>query len=165
MGIGEDQIKQSFCPLTGFTAEHIFSLGTIHLPFHVGGITRMAKFFVIDRPAIYNTILGTPWLHEMKAIVSTFHQCVKFPTRSGIYTLKGSQKTARSCFLHEHRLRVAAVCTANEEMDPRLPYHQRPKQALVGEVNILTKHTRRDVLASVIYLYFTYFLCYFTMVF
>ncbi|CAA7040713.1 unnamed protein product [Microthlaspi erraticum] len=145
MGIGEDQIKQSLYPLTGFTAEHIFSQGTIHLPIHVGETTKTAKFFIIDRPAIYNAILGTPWLHEMKAIVSTFHQCVKFPTQLGIYTLRGNQKIARSCFLHEHRLRVAAVCTANEEMDPRLPYHQRPKLVLVDEVNIDEAHPERRV--------------------
>ncbi|CAA7038844.1 unnamed protein product [Microthlaspi erraticum] len=132
-------------PLTGFTAEHIFSEGTIRLPIHVGGTTKTAKFFVINRPAIYNAILGTPWLHEMKAIVSTFHQCVKFPTQLGVYTLRRNQRAARSCFLHERRLRLRAACTANEEMDPRLPYHQRPKPALVDEVNIDEAHPERRV--------------------
>ncbi|CAA7054246.1 unnamed protein product [Microthlaspi erraticum] len=28
------------------------------------------KFIVMDKPAIYNAILGTPWLHEMKAVIS-----------------------------------------------------------------------------------------------
>ncbi|CAA7061582.1 unnamed protein product [Microthlaspi erraticum] len=136
MEISRDQIKRSLYSLTGFTSEHVSSEGTIRLPIHVGGTTKAAEFFVIDKPAIYNAILGTPWLHEMKAVVSTFHQCVKFPAQSGIYTLRGNQGAARSCFLYERRLRLAATCTANEEMDPRLPYHQRPKPALVDEVNI-----------------------------
>ncbi|CAA7016404.1 unnamed protein product [Microthlaspi erraticum] len=91
MEISRDQIKRSLYSLTGFTSEHVASEGTIRLPIHVGGTTKAAKFFVIDKPAIYNAILGTPWLHEMKAVVSTFHQCVKFPTQSGIYTLRGNQ--------------------------------------------------------------------------
>ncbi|CAA7047254.1 unnamed protein product [Microthlaspi erraticum] len=145
MEISRDQIKRSLYSLTGFTSEHVSSEGTIRLPIHVGGTTKAAKFFVIDKPAIYNAILGTPWLHEMKAVVSTFHQCVKFPAQSGIYTLRGNQGAARSCFLYERRLRLAATCTANEEMDPRLPYHQRPKPALVDEVNIDESRPERCV--------------------
>ncbi|CAA7047218.1 unnamed protein product, partial [Microthlaspi erraticum] len=91
MEISRDQIKRSLYSLTGFTSEHVSSEGTIRLPIHVGGTTKAAEFFVIDKPAIYNAILGTPWLHEMKAVVSTFHQCVKFPAQSGIYTLRGNQ--------------------------------------------------------------------------
>ncbi|CAA7013209.1 unnamed protein product [Microthlaspi erraticum] len=68
----------------------------------------------MDKPAIYNAILGTPWLHEMKAVISTFHQCVKFPIPSGIFTLRGDQRMTRSCFLRERKLRTASSCMITE---------------------------------------------------
>ncbi|CAA7022329.1 unnamed protein product [Microthlaspi erraticum] len=80
MGVEQESIKPTSRPLTGFTAEYTYSCGTVRLPVYVGGISKLLKFIVMDKPAIYNAILGTPWLHEMKAVVSTFHQCVKFPT-------------------------------------------------------------------------------------
>ncbi|CAA7049482.1 unnamed protein product [Microthlaspi erraticum] len=92
MGVEEGSIKPTSRPLTGFTAEHVYSCGTVRLPVYVGGISKLLKFIVMDKPAIYNAILGTPWLHEMKAVISTFHQCVKFPIPSGIFTLRGDQR-------------------------------------------------------------------------
>ncbi|CAA7047862.1 unnamed protein product [Microthlaspi erraticum] len=110
----EGSIKPTSRPLTGFTAEHVYSCGTVRLPVYVGGISKLLKFIVMDKPAIYNAILGTPWLHEMKAVISTFHQCVKFPIPSGIFTLRGDQRVTRSCFLRERKLRTASSCMITE---------------------------------------------------
>ncbi|CAA7022418.1 unnamed protein product [Microthlaspi erraticum] len=114
MGVEEGSIKPTSRPLTGFTAEHVYSCGTVRLPVYVGGISKLLKFIVMDKPAIYNAILGTPWLHEMKAVISTFHQCVKFPIPSGIFTLRGDQRVTRSCFLRERKLRTASSCMITE---------------------------------------------------
>lgn len=84
-------------PLTSFAGETTLSVGTIKLPVHVGGITKIATFTIIDKPAIYNIILGTPWLHDMEAVPSSYHQCLKFPTALGTHVLKGSQGAARAC--------------------------------------------------------------------
>ncbi|CAA7059260.1 unnamed protein product [Microthlaspi erraticum] len=67
----------------------------------------------MDKPAIYNAILGTPWLHEMKAVISTFHQCVKFPIPSGIFTLRGDQSD-EIMFPRERKLRTASSCMITE---------------------------------------------------
>ncbi|CAA7042821.1 unnamed protein product [Microthlaspi erraticum] len=93
MGVEQESIKPTSRPLTGFTAEYTYSCGTVRLPVYVGGISKLLKFIVMDKPAIYNAILGTPWLHEMKAVVSTFHQCVKFPTLSGNLHLAWGSKS------------------------------------------------------------------------
>lgn len=37
----------------------------------------------------------------MKAVASTYHQYVKFPTAGCITTIYGSQKAARLCHIHE----------------------------------------------------------------
>ncbi|XP_010430731.1 PREDICTED: uncharacterized protein LOC104714968 [Camelina sativa] len=106
MEVGENDIVPECHSLTGFDGDHLMSIGTITLPIFVGGIARYFRFAVIDKPTIYNVILGTPWLHKMKAVPSTYHQCVKFPTSKGIYTLCDNQQTARDCFLIEHKIRT-----------------------------------------------------------
>ncbi|XP_010430989.1 PREDICTED: uncharacterized protein LOC104715268 [Camelina sativa] len=106
MEIGERDIMPECHSLTGFDGDHLMSVGTITLPIFVAGIARYFRFAVIDKPTIYNVILGTPWIHKMKAVPSTYHQCVKFPTSKGVYTLRGNQQTARACFLIEHKLRT-----------------------------------------------------------
>ncbi|CAA7043061.1 unnamed protein product [Microthlaspi erraticum] len=108
MCVEENSIKPAVCPLTGFTAEHVYTCGTVRLPVYIGGISKLKKFILMEKPAIYNIILGTPWLHEMRAVISTFHQCVKFPTPAGIFTLRGNQRETKSCFLQERRLRAAS---------------------------------------------------------
>ncbi|KAF8086861.1 hypothetical protein N665_0610s0004 [Sinapis alba] len=90
-------IKPSSRALTGFNGSSTTLLGTIRLNVFVGGVRKLVKFSVIDTETQYNAILGTPWLHLMKSVPSTYHQCVKFPTKEGkIFTLNGNQRLARN---------------------------------------------------------------------
>ncbi|XP_010423573.1 PREDICTED: uncharacterized protein LOC104708669 [Camelina sativa] len=107
MEIGESEIRLECNSLTGFNGDHLMLVGTIDLPIFVGGMARYSQFAIIDRPTIYNVILGTPWLHKMREVPSTYHQCVKFPTPKGVFTLRGNQQSARTCFLIEHKIRTA----------------------------------------------------------
>ena len=67
-----------------------------------------------DHPAIYNVIMGTPWLNAMQAVLSTYHLGLKFPTPSGVAAIWGCQKQSRLCFLAEHKLRkITTSATAN----------------------------------------------------
>ncbi|XP_010419087.1 PREDICTED: uncharacterized protein LOC104704748 [Camelina sativa] len=88
-------------PLTGFDGDTVMTEGTIMLPVYVGGTMHCINFAIVDKPIVYNVILGTPWLHKMKAVASTYHQCVKFPTPRGIFTLQGDPLVARTCFIIE----------------------------------------------------------------
>ncbi|KAG7533283.1 Ribonuclease H domain [Arabidopsis thaliana x Arabidopsis arenosa] len=89
-------------PLVAFTSDTSMSLGNIKLPVLAAGVPKIVEFIVFDRPAAYNIILGTPWIYQMKAIPSTYHQCVKFPTPAGIGTIRGDQETS---LLTSHPLR------------------------------------------------------------
>ncbi|GFS32867.1 hypothetical protein Acr_00g0025180 [Actinidia rufa] len=62
---------------------------------------RMAGFYCgrLDCPSPYNAILGRPTLGGIKAITSTYHLKMKFPTLTGIGEVKGDQKVARQCFI------------------------------------------------------------------
>lgn len=55
------------------------SKGTIVLPIRVGPVIKDTICQVLDLPLAYNILLGRPWIHEMKGIPSTYHQCLKFP--------------------------------------------------------------------------------------
>ena len=83
MGVDLRDMKPSSCSLTGFNRASETMIGTIKLPVYACGVTRTVKFSVIRTKAPYNAIVGTPWLHSVKAVSSTYHQCVKFAGPNG----------------------------------------------------------------------------------
>ena len=92
------------------------TLGSIQLPVMAKEITKIVEFAVVDHPAIYNVIMGTPWLNAMQAVPSTYHLGLKFPTPSGVAAIWGCQKQSRLCFLAEHKLRqITTSTTANRK--------------------------------------------------
>ncbi|WZZ34476.1 hypothetical protein YC2023_017877 [Brassica napus] len=92
-------LKQERTSLIGFAGEITYSLGSIELAGTAGDVRKIVDFIVIDRPAPFNANLGRPWLYNMKAVPSAYHQCLKFPTPKGIETIWGSQKNSKTCYL------------------------------------------------------------------
>ncbi|GJS28787.1 hypothetical protein Tco_0489407 [Tanacetum coccineum] len=77
--------------MLGFSGEQVKSLGKIELDgcFGGDGLCKRAimKFIVISAPSPYNIILGHLGLKQLKAIPSTIHGMMKFPTPLGVATL------------------------------------------------------------------------------
>ena len=49
-------------------------------------------FQVMDIKTSFNALLGRPWLHQLKAVASTVHQCVKFiNSRGDLITIQGDE--------------------------------------------------------------------------
>ncbi|GMN46311.1 hypothetical protein TIFTF001_015481 [Ficus carica] len=71
-------------PLYGFSGECVQAAGTVSFPVTIGDgperVTRMIEFIVVDLPSVYNVILGKPTLNAIKAVISTYHRAIKFPT-------------------------------------------------------------------------------------
>ncbi|GFZ10804.1 hypothetical protein Acr_22g0002020 [Actinidia rufa] len=97
MKVGIDKLHPFHTPLIGFGG-NTHPLGWINLPITLGTELHQTivwqDFIVVDCPSPYNAILGRPTLGRIKAITSTYHLKMKFPTLTGIGEVKGNQKTA-----------------------------------------------------------------------
>ncbi|XP_070023251.1 uncharacterized protein [Nicotiana sylvestris] len=69
--------------------------GEIILPINVAGTIQGTRFHVIEGGMRYNTLLGKPWIHNMRAMPSIFHQMIKFPTEERVNTVHGEQHAAK----------------------------------------------------------------------
>ncbi|XP_056698266.1 uncharacterized protein [Spinacia oleracea] len=98
MGLDEKSIIRRSTVLVGFSGESLRTVGEISLPTYAEGVNVMTKFNVVDCPSAYNVILGQPWIHKMKAVPSTYHQSIKFPTKWGVMEIKGQQRDAKKCY-------------------------------------------------------------------
>ncbi|XP_009388264.2 uncharacterized protein LOC103975079 [Musa acuminata AAA Group] len=98
----EDLIPMSSA-LKGFTGDSISPLGTTTLPVTIGEEPRtktiMTTFMVVNLPSAYNVILGRPTLNKLKAVVSTYHRAIKFPTSAGVGESRSDPGESRRCYL------------------------------------------------------------------
>ena len=62
-------------------------------------VTRNVNFLVVDCSSSYKAIIERPTLNNWKAVTSTYHLSVKFPTEYGVGEVQGDQLAARECYL------------------------------------------------------------------
>ena len=102
MGIGREKQERVNTHLRGFSREKVLSLGSIQLVLTLGDppfqATTTVRFLVVDAPSSYNILLGRPSLNAIKAIPSTYHMMIKFPTTSEVGMVRGDQRVARECY-------------------------------------------------------------------
>jgi hypothetical protein len=99
LGLGEAELSSFTTPIFGFSREPTVPLGKTMLPVLAGPINLQTEFIVVKASSPYNAIMGRDWLHRMKAIPSTLHQKLRFPTIDGVMELNGDQVTAKQCVL------------------------------------------------------------------
>ncbi|KAL0282314.1 UNVERIFIED_CONTAM: hypothetical protein Sangu_2487600 [Sesamum angustifolium] len=89
-------------------------LGEVMLPLSLGPLpkrsTNMVKFLVVKAPSAYNIILGRPSLNLFRAIASTLHMKLKFPTYVGV----GDELMARKCYAN-------TLKRSREKLDGKTP--------------------------------------------
>ncbi|XP_022858555.1 uncharacterized protein LOC111379427 [Olea europaea var. sylvestris] len=107
MGISVKQLKPVKTHLQGFGGGVITPEGIVELPMTLGSegrlVTHIVTFEVVRTPMAYNAILGRPLLNKIRAVISTFHLAMKFPTYSGVGVVRGSQTMARQCYVNSVR--------------------------------------------------------------
>ena len=62
-------------------------------------IAKDMTFLVVDCSSAYNAILGRPTFNLWKAVTSTYHLMIKFPTDYGVSELRGNQVAAHECYV------------------------------------------------------------------
>lgn len=73
------------------------SKGFIKIPIRVGPKTLDTTFQVLDLDLPYNLLLCWPWIHAMKSIPYTYHQCLKFPYDSTAIIIDGDPNPFQYC--------------------------------------------------------------------
>ena len=103
MRIDKERLVPINAPLVGFRGTRVYPLGAVTLSVTVGDypqqITKDVTFLVVDCSSTYNAILGRPTLNSWKAVVSTYHLMIKFPTDYGVGELCGNQVATCDCYV------------------------------------------------------------------
>ena len=84
MKLGRDQLRPLNSPLLGFGGMKVQPMGIVTLLVVVGAypqqVAKDVNFLVVDCSSSYNTIIERPILNSLKAVTSTYHLSIKFPT-------------------------------------------------------------------------------------
>ena len=103
MRIGRERLVPTNAPFVGFGGSRVFPLGAVTLSAIVGDypqqIIKDVTFLVVDCSSAYNAIIGRPTLNSWKAVTSTYHLMIKFPTDYEVGELRGSQMAVRECYV------------------------------------------------------------------
>ena len=95
-------------PLWGFGRAEVRSLGTVKLPAKIDKAqsqkTMLLNFVVVDTENWpYNALLSQTFLSKTRAVTATYALMIKFPTKSAIGVVKGSQELAQKANLVVYR--------------------------------------------------------------
>ena len=102
-------------PLMSFEGKVIILKGQIRLPVQTGSKTVEVDFIVMDAYSPYTAIVARPWLHTLRAVSSTLHQKVKYPSEGQIEEILGDQAMARQCMVATIRYKPEAEPSARRE--------------------------------------------------
>ncbi|XP_070039355.1 uncharacterized protein [Nicotiana tomentosiformis] len=91
----QDQIMSAARVLNGFNMASEITKGEIILLVNIAGTIQETKFHMIEGDMRYNTLFGRPWIHNMRAVPSTLHQMLKFPTPDGVKMVYGNNTLQR----------------------------------------------------------------------
>ncbi|XP_050248966.1 uncharacterized protein LOC126696236 [Quercus robur] len=86
-------------PLVSFDGKVIIPKGQIRLSVQAGSEVVEVDFIVVNTYSPYIAIVARPWLHVLRAVFSTLHLKVKYPSGNQIEELIGSQSMARQCLV------------------------------------------------------------------
>ncbi|KAF2558858.1 hypothetical protein F2Q68_00015948 [Brassica cretica] len=92
-------IDHEMTPLNSFEGKSVRSLGIVPLTTRTHDVELQTQFTVVDHFMPFDAIIGRPWLNQMRAVPSVYHQCLNFLSPTGEKTIRGSQKQSRACYM------------------------------------------------------------------
>ena len=101
-----------------FEGKMVVPKGQIRLPVQIGTDVVEVDFIVVDAFSLYMAIMGRPWLHTLRAISSTFHQKVKYPSGDQVLEIVGNQFMARQYLVAtiQHKPEADTSATAKNDL-------------------------------------------------
>ncbi|RWW71873.1 hypothetical protein BHE74_00020350 [Ensete ventricosum] len=103
LGMSHRDLIPMTSTLTRFTGDTVTPVGVATLPVTFGDEPRtktlMVHFMVVDLPLAYNVIIGRPTLNKLRAVVSTYHRSMKFPTSAEPGETKSDPQESKRCYL------------------------------------------------------------------
>ncbi|PKA63957.1 hypothetical protein AXF42_Ash004968 [Apostasia shenzhenica] len=130
MRLIESDLFRAGTTLLGFSGERVQPLEFISLPVSFcddnGHTMNMVNFAVIRAKSGYNVILRRITLSCFGMAITTPHLYVKFPTSSGIVTIRGNVRQAFRCFQIAAQLMV-------DQLDPRETQLIVPLEGVINE--------------------------------
>ena len=101
-----------------FDGKLVIPKGMIRLPIQTGPKIVEVNFIVVDTYSPYIAIVGKPWLHTLRAVASSLHQKVKFPSGDQILEIRGRQPTTRQCMVAvvSHRLDAESLAPVEKDL-------------------------------------------------
>ncbi|XP_071906051.1 uncharacterized protein [Coffea arabica] len=129
LDLEDGQLTPIRTPLVGFTGPPINPEGMITLMVTIGQAPKCrtipVNFVVVKQQSPYNVFLGRPALNALRAILSTLHLSVKFPTPGGVAEVHGDPEVVRACYLAMLRgqEKVVAQTTCLEPYIPGVAPH------------------------------------------
>ncbi|XP_076911240.1 uncharacterized protein LOC143569140 [Bidens hawaiensis] len=115
----QERLEEDICPLMGFSGEVVEPLGSLSLPFMLRdgekARTVCLRFSIVRAPSKYNVILGRPGMKALRAVSSTVHGYIKFPTHRGIATVRSSMEIIAGVDKKTHRKKRVEEWVLNGE--------------------------------------------------
>ncbi|XP_026420724.1 uncharacterized protein LOC113316792 [Papaver somniferum] len=97
MNLPHDLIEEDENLIIGFSGEVTKAIGKVKIHITVADKSVLGNFLQLDYRAPYNAIVGRDWLHEIGAVTSSYHQCLKFITPEGFMKVRSDQMAAHKC--------------------------------------------------------------------
>ncbi|KAK2999895.1 hypothetical protein RJ639_023415 [Escallonia herrerae] len=135
MNIPPNRLRKIDMPLYGFSNHPVVCEGIIALPVTVGAPPTQAKlmldFVVVRVPSAFNAFLGRTALNQLRAVVSTYHMKMKFPTENGVGEVKGDHMVARQCYMASCRNRANETLIIEDLRDETKVERGKPVEDLI----------------------------------
>ncbi|WP_044908681.1 retropepsin-like aspartic protease, partial [[Clostridium] innocuum] len=97
IGFTEADIQHEMITIKAYDNLERTSEGTITLPIQLGPAMQDTVCHVVDLDLPFNILLGRPWIHSIKAVPSTYHQCIKFPHQGTEVTIHADPNPFAYC--------------------------------------------------------------------
>ncbi|KAK3030896.1 hypothetical protein RJ639_037246 [Escallonia herrerae] len=149
MNIPPDRLRKIYTALYGLSNHPVVCEGIIALPVTMGAAPStqaklMLDFVVVRVLSAYNAILGRTTLNQLRAVVSTYHMKMKFPTENGVGEVKGDQVVSRQCYMASCRNRANETLMIEDLRDETKVERGKPAEDLI-DIELYPRNQEKTV--------------------